>query len=30
MAAMKGAEIQRAELIDMIDHPTVGKRGGGL
>ena len=30
MAAMKAAEIQRAELIDMIDLPTVGENGGGL
>ena len=31
MAAMKTApEIQRAELIDMIDPRTVGESGGGL
>ena len=28
MAAMKAAEIQRAELIDMIDLRTVGARNG--
>ena len=30
MAAMKAAEIQRAELIDMIDLRTVDESGGGL
>ena len=30
MAAMKAAEIQRAELIDMIDLRTVDERGGWL
>jgi hypothetical protein len=30
MAAMKAAEIQRAELIDMIDLRTVDENGGGL